>query len=419
VKRTLDGAPSAISCGRSARAWAEGARERTSRDCRVALLVNFIPPYRVSLFRALQEEVGELRILVSTPVEPNRSWPADFAGLPVIVQRSVSLEKRWKRPGGFREISTVHLPYDTLNQLRRFQPDVIVSGELGVRSWMAAAYKRFCPRVRLLLWATVSERTERCRGFARERLRPVLLRQADAVLVNGASGARYIAAQGVADERVTRIPYTADVDMFSVTPIDRPEPDSISLLYVGVLVPRKGVLGFLSALAAWAHLHPQRRIEFHIAGDGPERSAIEAVRCPVNLRVTLLGNVAYNDLPQVYGRSSMLVMPTLEDEWGVVINEAMAAGLPILGSEHSQAIEELVVDRETGWTFKPEDRHSVFAALDAAFDTSAGDLRRMARAARAHAVSLTPKKVAQQIAAAIDRVVASRAADGLHPPHDG
>jgi glycosyltransferase involved in cell wall biosynthesis len=377
----------------------------TSRDCRVALLVNFIPPYRISVFRALRAEVRELQVLISTPVEANRPWLAEWADLPVVVQRSVSVRKRWKRPGGFRDESFVHVPYDTIAQLRRFQPDVILSGELGVRSWLAAAYKQLHPDVRLLLWATVSERTEQRRGFAREQLRPALLRQADGVLVNGASGARYITAQGIPPVRVTRVPQTADVAAFSAMPVERPDAETISLVYAGLLIPRKGILEFLRLLAAWAERHPHRRIEFHLAGDGPQRAALDAVPRPPNLVVRFLGNVPYDELPSVYGRSSILVLPTLEDEWGVVVNEAMAAGLPILGSLYSQAVEELVVDGETGWTFIPDDQRSAHAALDAALNTSACDRARMARTARAHACALTPTRIAREIATAIDRVI--------------
>ena len=377
----------------------------TSRDCRVALLVNFIPPYRVSVFRALRTEVRELQVLVSTPVEANRSWPAEWADLPVIVQRSLSVRKRWKRPGGFPEDGFVHVPYDTIAQLRRFQPDVILSGELGVRSWLAAAYKQWHRDVRLLLWATLSERTEQRRGFAREQLRPALLRQADGVLVNGASGARYITSQGIPPMRVTRVPYTTDVAAFSAMPVERPDAETLSLVYAGLLIPRKGILEFLTLLSAWAQRHPHRRIEFQIAGDGPQRAALNAVPRPSNLVVTFLGNVAYDELPRVYGRSSILVLPTLEDEWGVVVNEAMAAGLPILGSVYSQAVEELVIDGKTGWTFVPDDQGSAHAALDAALNTSGCDRACMARAARAHASALTPARIAREIAAAIDRVI--------------
>jgi len=98
-------------------------------------------------------------------------------------------------------------------------------------------------------------------------------------------------------------------------------------------------------------------------------------------------------------------LPTLEDEWGVVVNEAMAAGLPILGSVYSQAVEELVIDGKTGWTFVPDDQGSAHAALDAALNTSGCDRACMARAARAHASALTPARIAREIAAAIDRVI--------------
>jgi glycosyltransferase involved in cell wall biosynthesis len=207
--------------------------------------------------------------------------------------------------------------------------------------------------------------------------------------------------------RVTRVPYTADVATFSAMPVERPNAETISLLYAGLLIPRKGILEFLNLLSAWAQRHPYRRIEFQIAGDGPQRAALDAVPRPPNLIVRFLGNVAYDELPRVYGRSSILVLPTLEDEWGVVVNEAMAAGLPILGSVYSQAVEELVTDGKTGWTFAPDDQRSAHAALDAALNTSACDRVCMARAARAHACALTPTNIARKIATAIDRVIAS------------
>jgi glycosyltransferase involved in cell wall biosynthesis len=267
--------------------------------------------------------------------------------------------------------------------------------------------------VRLLLWATVSERTERRRGFVRERLRPMLLREADGVLVNGASGARYITRQGVPDARVARVPYTADVAAFARPSPERPRHTVVSLLYVGLLIPRKGVLGFLRALAAWTAMHPQHPVEFRIAGEGPERAALEAVTCPPTLNVHFLGHVAYEQLPEVYAQSSMLTLPTLEDEWGVVVNEAMAAGLPVLGSRFSQAVEELVTDGETGWTFVPDDHRSVWSALDAAIAAPADERARMGRQASERARAITPQKVAHDIANAIGCVLATQPQPGV------
>jgi len=390
---------------------------------RTALLVNFIPPYRVSLFRELRARVRELRIFVSTRLEPNRQWPVDWGGLDVVPQRTLTLKKRWTSPDGFHDDVCVHLPYDTLAQLRRFQPDVIISGELGLRSCLAALYRRLHPDVRLLIWATLSERTERRRGTLRRLLRPMLLEQADAVFVNGASGGRYCAAQRVRPENIWRIPYTIDVGAFSSAPPRRTTGEPCSLLYVGLLVPRKGVLGFLTALARWAAAHPQRAIEFQIAGDGSERPALERIPTPANLTVQFFGHVSYDQLPGVYRGATMLAMPTLEDEWGVVINEAMAAGLPVLGSRYSQAVEELVSHGDTGWTFAPDDPQSVSAALDLALTAPAAELDRIGRAARERALALTPSVVAERMATAIDSVIDGRRprehlADAADSAHD-
>ena len=61
-------------------------------------------------------------------------------------------------------------------------------------------------------------------------------------------------------------------------------------------------------------------------------------------------------MAEVYAKASLFAFPTLADEWGVVVNEAMAAGLPVLGSIYSQAVEELVEDGVSGWVFRPMNR---------------------------------------------------------------
>jgi glycosyltransferase involved in cell wall biosynthesis len=385
----------------------------TADRCRVALLVNFIPPYRVPLFQALRTLVGELRIFASAAVESNRTWPREWGDLPVVLQHSVALRKRWRRPDGFVESGDIHLPYDTLGQLRRFRPNVVVSGELGLRSWLAAIYKRRTPEVALLLWATVSERTERRRGLLRTRLRPRLLKQADAVLVNGASGARYITSLGVPATSVWSAPYTADASLFGTVPRCDSPRSAVRLLYVGQLTPRKGVTPFLRALAAWTANHPDVDVEFRIAGHGPERPALESIARPSNLTVEFLGDIAYHHLPRVYAESSILVLPTLEDEWAVVVNEALAAGLPVLGSRYSAAVEELVRDGENGWTFVPDDQQSVGAAMTASLTMPEAERERMRDSARARVAALTPGRVATDIAAAIDHVLWRRHGTGM------
>jgi glycosyltransferase involved in cell wall biosynthesis len=112
--------------------------------------------------------------------------------------------------------------------------------------------------------------------------------------------------------------------------------------------------------------------------------------------------VPYDRLPEVYRQAGVLVFPTLADEWGLVVVEAMAAGLPVLGSLYSQAVEDLVTDGLNGWTFRPDDSVSLLSALDRALLTSGAELDQMGWEARNRVRNMTPRVMMQQVMAAID-----------------
>jgi hypothetical protein len=174
------------------------------------------------------------------------------------------------------------------------------------------------------------------------------------------------------------------------------------LLYAGQLIERKGLLPFTTALKRWAAKNPDRRIELTFAGDGPLREMLEAAAPPANLRFEFLGNVSYEDLPEVYAKAGVLVFPTLADTWGVVVNEALAAGLPVLGSTYSQAVKQLVVDGKDGWTFRADQPEEMYAAIDRCLSTPADRLQAMRAEAQRTAMELTPVRVASMIQAAIE-----------------
>jgi hypothetical protein len=229
-----------------------------------------------------------------------------------------------------------------------------------------------------------------------------LLGVADAVIVNGESGARYLERYGVPKDRVFRVPQTTDVASFLALPGSRGERVRHRLVYSGQLIDRKGLIPFLSHLANWASAHPDKQLEFSIVGDGPLQGALANFPTPGNLSIKLLGHVSYDRLPEVYAKSGLLAFPTLADEWAMVVVEAMASGLPVLGSTYSQAVEELVVDGKTGWTFRPDQPNGVNAAIQRALSAPVDELDRMGRAARRRVAAMTPVLMASQMIAAIE-----------------
>lgn len=375
---------------------------------RVALLTNFIPPYRAPLYRALAGQTEELRLYLSTPMEPNRPWPNDWRRLHVTVQRNFTLHMTGRHPHGFSERLYVHIPYDTLWLLARYRPAVVISCELGVRTLQAALYRLVARKSRLIVWATLSEQSEQGRGRLRIWLRRWILRRADAVLVNGESGARYIERFAVPPRQIFRVPYTTEMSAFMATPPHRAPDQAYRLLYAGQFVERKGLIPFLTALARWGENHPDRAVEFWLAGDGPLRAALHAMPLPPNVTLRFLGNVAYDDLAALYAQVGIFVLPTLADEWGVVVNEALASGVPVLGSVYSQAVEELVHDARTGWTFRIDRADEVYAALDRALTTAPEMLDAMRPHAREAVRDLTAPLIGQRIVEAMRCVTGAR-----------
>ncbi len=373
---------------------------------RVALLTNFVAPYRVALLEALAARVGRLRVFVSTRMEPDRAWQPQHGTLDVVVQRTLTFNDSHRRPGGISQRLFLHVPWDTLAVLLAYRPDLVITGEMGVRSLLAVLHRRLRPRSRLILWATLSEHTEKDWGSARRALRRVILGSVDAVLVNGPSGERYI--QSLSPATPTRVVHQAVASApFAAAPLRRQPEDERRLVFSGRLIAQKGVFELQQGLARRAAGHPGARIDITWAGDGEARAALQAAHLPPNLHQRFTGHLDYPALARLYAASGALVLPTLFDEWGLVVNEALASGLPVLGSVFSQAVEVLVEDGVTGWLFDPTVPDSLQHALRRFLATDADRLATMRAAARCRGLQVSVEAAADRIAAASREVLSA------------
>jgi len=178
-------------------------------------------------------------------------------------------------------------------------------------------------------------------------------------------------------------------------------------LCVGRLVVPKGVA---TLLEAWSRA-VQSRDELGslvVIGDGPERENLASLVHRLNLQnVVFEGAVSYQHMPAYYAACDALVMPTLEDNWSLVVPEAMAAGKPILCSVYNGCWPELVHERVNGWVFDPLDPVSGVNALLAA--SEAGNrLREMGQASKRIVADYTPRRAAEAVFRACEIAVNHR-----------
>jgi glycosyltransferase involved in cell wall biosynthesis len=377
---------------------------------RTALLTNFVPPYRLELLRELENRVDGLKIFVSTRMEDDRPWSVDNGELDVVFQKTLTINAVRRHPSGFTQRLHIHFPYDTLPRLWRYAPRVVITSELGLRTLQAAIYRRFTPRSRLIVWATLSEQTERGWGIGRRLIRRAILKIADAVLCNGLSGAKYIAGLGFPAERTVIVNQPIDVRRFVWLPVTRDGLTARRLIFSGRLIPLKGVIEMQAALARWARSNPSNHLDLLWVGDGELRGQLENTMLPSNFTQSFCGNQPYDALPDIYAGRGVLILPSLIDEWGLVVNEAMVGGLIVIGSIYSQAAIEMVRDGCTGWLIDPLCPGSIERAMDELFRTPLDELDNMRIAGRERGLMITPENAADHILSAI-RLVSGESAD--------
>jgi hypothetical protein len=370
-------------------------------DKHVVILINYMRVHHVAAFREIRNSVGKLTVLVSTPMEADRYWDPDWSGLDVRVQKNWTIT--CNRSAGYQEKNFIHIPWDTLGQLRELKPDVIMSYEMGMRTLFCAAYRMF-NRTPLVMVGNMTPELENRRGWFRKKFRSFIKNRVDLCTYNGPSCREYLRSIGVDDSRLVYFPYSFDEDKVYTGEKEFSTEGVRRILYSGVLSERKAIEPFSRLLAEYCDQHQDQRFEYVIAGDGPYRDRIRALSRP-NLKMTMLGQCQPQQLRECYRQADVCVFPTYGDEWGLVAMEAWASGVPVLGSIRAQSVQSVCRENENGWKFDAFDEEGTRRSIAKMLQTPAEKLRAMSGLARESVRQFTPGAVATQFAELMRRAL--------------
>lgn len=225
------------------------------------------------------------------------------------------------------------------------------------------------------------------RGLAqklRARMLRTIFRMASGFMTSGKLNADYYAHYGADRNRFFPMPFAIDNDRFAaaaqLTPIERAElrerhgiaPEEVAIGFSGKLVERKDPRTLVDAFARMRHGERARLV---FIGDGPMRAEIEKAAPTARF----LGFVNQTDLPHAYAICDVLVLPSRFEPRGLVVNEAMAVGLPVIASDRVGAVGDLVQDGENGFVFPAGDAATLAAQLDRIVEDGALRARMAAR----------------------------------------
>lgn len=330
---------------------------------RLALLVNQISPYRRKLFARLAERF-DLTILHGG-MESNRPW-AETA-VPGARDRKVAgwtLMLKKRRGSQVFDQRFLHFEPGYVTELLRLRPEAIFTAEIGFRTLVALAYGAAF-RIPVWVWWGGTLHTEQKVGRLRRSLRRFAARRVEHWISYGQTSTEYLVSLGVSGERIVQVQNSVDEELYSrpASPaLDlRPRP---VLLYVGRFVAGKGITSLLHA-AARAQA-PGSEFTLLLVGDGPDRESLNALASQLGLSHLHFHPAQPADaMPAVYQSADVLIFPTLSDVWGLVANEGVLSGMPVLCSKYAGCAPELF---EPECIFDPLNEVDFVAALRAAVE---------------------------------------------------
>lgn len=333
---------------------------------RITILTEIIAPYRVPVFNALARHSGiELHVIFMARTDRSlREWRIYENE----IQFPYEVLPSWRRRIGSHNIL---LNTRVVQALERSRPDAVVCGGYNyLASWQALHWARRND-VQFLLWSESTITDHRRQSGLVEALKKIFLRRCDAFVVPGKSALQYLETFRAARQSIFLARNAVDSVLFARLASDActkavqlrrqlalPER---YFLYVGRLVREKGVLDLLAAYGRLAE-ELRQQIGLVIAGDGTLRPELEsAARDIYPGTVYLAGFVHREELPIYYGLAECLVMPTHADTWGLVVNEAMACGLPVICTSAAGCAPDLV--QENGILTEPGNVDQLHAAM--------------------------------------------------------
>jgi glycosyltransferase involved in cell wall biosynthesis len=324
---------------------------------RTAIVTNILAPYRVPLFNNLSCKLNnELKVFLCAATEPNRHWvwPNNIK-----FEYEIGSTFKWS----ITPTHIFYLNFGLIRRLIRFRPDVIVSGGIGSVSLMAYISSKLCG-ARLILWGEGIRGFDGLVGRMMWPIRKFLAKVADGFIASSTSAAEFFRYYGASDERIKISMITFDTEGFSRSLIKAKQSyskvreenglNSAVVLYVGQLESYKGVDLLLYTFQAL--LEKQIAAHLFIIGTGRESKRLQSlVNSVYKERIHFLGTMQPHELISYFAIADLFVLFSRSEPFGLVIAEAVTAGLPVMCSRYAGAAYDLVEDGGNGYLIDPND----------------------------------------------------------------
>lgn len=301
------------------------------------------------------------------------------------------------------EISVWERTKALLTKLRAYRPDV-----LNLTGWYDPAQLVLLFYAKLMgikvIISNESNVRDHTRQGLKEQVKKRLLKMAHGFFCFGSSSAQYLQLLGVKPSQIfTQKAAIVDNDTIlkqyeATIPIreERKKEKNwarYNFIFVGRLIPPKNLPFLLEAFAKISAETPDWGLV--LLGEGQQKADLQQMSQSIK-NIRFEKGVAWYEVAQYLALADVLVLPSQSEPWGLVVNEAMICGLPVLVSEPSGCVDDLVKNGVNGYTFNPYQKEDLIEKIRS-FVNNPQRLPQMGEASRQLVAPFEPQKVAHEM----------------------
>ena len=329
---------------------------------KVLILHNIISPIRVHLFNELnayyQAQETSFKVVFLSVTDKNRDWKINMdMNFNYEILSNIPLRV------GKKDLFTFFINPDILKIIKKENPTAIIS--FGWDNWATYIANWWCKKNnrKFILWAGSTAFEKSWRRTITRPLIKFLIKKTHHFIVYGTRAKKYLISLGAPGNSITIIYNSVDIDYFKNRSTQLSTHDKQNLknklnittkkviIFSGQLIERKGVFELLAGFKEYQKIDTD--ISLLIVGNGQEKEKMKNIIKMENIKnVIFAGFVQYCDLYKYYSISNLLIAPSREEVWGLVINEAMACGLPVITTNETGASVDLIQNGKNGYIIK-------------------------------------------------------------------
>jgi len=255
----------------------------------------------------------------------------------------------------------------------QYQPTVLnVTGYFDYAQVILMIYARM-KGVKIVL-SSESSTLDHNRSAVKENIKSWIVNRADAFFCFGKSSADYLLSLGIKNSQIAvRHAAVIDEDVIkgnfdnakNLIAIEKSFETTRRFVYVGRLAEEKNLELLIEAFKAVKKSSGKNNWELLLVGDGPARKTLERLSGDhiLNNSITFAGGHPWYKVPEWLAKSDVLILPSKSEPWGLVVNEAMVCAMPVIVSEKCGCVDDLVVNKENGFIFNPDNQKELENAM--------------------------------------------------------